>query len=135
MRDLARRYYEVSRSGPRRLYSVSVPLFVLASCFQHRKERPHIFCPVVDLVVDLRVGERSVAAKGLQRPFGNIQQLADLLVVQPRLRLADTVRMTDRIHPSGKLLEPREHPLKGSGFYIDYSHGRVVLRFRERDWI
>ena len=71
-------------------------------------------------------------AKGLQRPFGDIQQLADLLVVQPRLRLADTVCMAERIHPSGKLLEPREHPLKGPGFYIDYSHGSVVLRSRER---
>lgn len=132
MRDPVRHYYG---SGPRRLYSVSASLFVLASCLQHRKERLHIFCPVVDLVVDLRIGERPVAAKGLQRPFGDIQQLADLLVVQPRLRLADTMRMAERVHPSGELLESRKHPLEGSGFYIDYSHGSVVLRSRERAWI
>lgn len=86
-------------------------------------------------MVDLRIGERPVAAKGLQRPFGDVQQLADLLVVQPRLRLADAVRMAERVHPSGELLEPRKHPLEGSGFYIDYSHGNVVLRSRERVWI
>ena len=63
------------------------------------------------------------------------EQLADLLVVQPRLRLADAVRMAERVHPSGELLEPRKHPLEGSGFYIDYSHGNVVLRSRERVWI
>ena len=85
-------------------------------------------------MVDLRIGERPVVAKGLQRPFGDIQQLADLLVVQPRFRLADTVRMAERVHPTGKLLEPCEHPLEGSGFYIDYSHGSIVLRSRESDW-
>ena len=39
-------------------------------------------------------------------------QLADLLVVQPWLRFADTVRMAERVHPSGELLESREHPLE-----------------------
>jgi hypothetical protein len=101
-------------------------------CLQHRKERPHIFCTIVDLVVDLRVGERPVAAKRLQRPFGDIQQLADLLVVQPWLRLADAVRMAECIHPSGELLEPHKHPLESPGFYINYSHDNVVLRSRER---
>lgn len=103
-----------------------------APCLQHRKERPYIFGPIVDLVVDLRAGERPVAAKGLQRPFGDIQQLADLLVVQPWLRLADAVRMAECVHSSGELLEPRKHPLKGPGFYIDYSPGCVVLRSREK---
>ena len=82
---------------------------------------------VVHLVPDAGVGQLSVVSIGLECPFADIQNLTDILIVEPLLQRLVALGAAQVFDSFGKGIEPCHHRLERAGFDIDYLHDRMVF--------
>jgi len=76
----------------------------------------YIIGTVVGLVVYLRVSQRPVVPKGLQRAWADVEYPAHVLIVHPLVYCLLSVPLTDGIHATDETVELGDHRLKGVSF-------------------
>ena len=67
-------------------------------------------------MVYLRVSQRSVVPKGLQRAWADVEHPANVLIVHLLAHLLLSVPPADGIHATDETVEPGDHRLKGLSF-------------------